>query len=79
MHADLIFGRVGPLFRDIVMIRDLYGVRVVFVRFHDASHVVVEVNGKELVLKKSVWASLPGSHDVSVVEPSRGDGAKRAL
>jgi hypothetical protein len=60
------------------MIRDLYGVRVVFVRFHDASHVIVEVNGKEQVLKKSVWASLPNSHDVSTIQPNAGGGAKRA-
>lgn len=46
------------------MIRDLYGVRVVFIRFHDASHVIVEVNGEERVLKKSVWASLPGPQEV---------------
>ena len=53
------------------MIRDLYGVRVVFIRFHDASHVIVEVNGEERVLKKSVWASLPERHEVPA---ARHDG-----
>jgi hypothetical protein len=48
------------------MMRDLYGVRIVFIRFYDASHVIVEVNGEERILKKSVWASLPGPHEVSI-------------
>lgn len=59
-----------------MMIRDLYGVRVVFVRFHDASHVVVEVNGEERILKKSVWASLPGPHDAPASTPK---GARRKV
>jgi hypothetical protein len=41
------------------MIRYLDGHKLVFLRFHNADHIVVSENGVERILAKSIWTSLP--------------------
>jgi hypothetical protein len=54
------------------MVRNYNGARVDFLRFHNADHIVVEDSGKERVLPKAVWKSLPDWHD----QPVTVDGAQ---
>lgn len=54
------------------VVRDLDGVRLAFVRFHDAAHVIVEDDGRERVLRKSVWALLPVWKDPQSLRSNNG-------
>jgi hypothetical protein len=44
---------------EFAMIRNLDGHKLIFVRFHNADHIVVSENGVERILAKSIWTSLP--------------------
>lgn len=41
------------------MIRNCDGHKLVFLRFHNADHIVVSENGVQRILAKSIWMSLP--------------------
>jgi hypothetical protein len=42
---------------EFAMIRNLDGRKLVFLRFHNANHVIVSESGAQRVLATSIWAS----------------------
>ena len=44
---------------EFAMIRNFDGHKLVFLRFHNADHIVVSENGVQRILAESIWASLP--------------------
>jgi hypothetical protein len=45
------------------VVRNYNGARVEFLRFLNAAHIVVDDSGKEHVLPKGIWKSIPDWRD----------------